>query len=85
MPSDRGGNLPSRDAGGERGAAIYSLIGTVKLNGIDPEAYLANVPARIADHPVRHVDALPHWNLASPAGRPFTGRDRGHRPPRGIL
>ena len=39
------------DAGGERAAAIYSLIGTAKLNGLDPEAYLRNVLSRIADHP----------------------------------
>ena len=39
------------DAGGERGAAIYSLIGTAKLNGLDPESYLRNVLSRIADHP----------------------------------
>ena len=37
--------------GGERAAAIYSLIGTAKLNGIDPEAYLSRILARIADHP----------------------------------
>ena len=52
------------DAGGERAAAIYSLIGTAKLNGIDPEAYLSHVLARIADHPVRRVDALLPWNVA---------------------
>ncbi len=52
------------DAGGERAAALYSLIGTAKLNGIDPEAYLAQVLARIADHPVRRVDELLPWNLA---------------------
>ena len=39
------------DAGGERAAAIYSLIGTAKLNGMDPEAYLRHVIERIADHP----------------------------------
>ena len=52
------------DAGGERAAAIYSLIGTAKLNGIDPEAYLSPFLARIADHPVRRVDELLPWNLA---------------------
>ena len=51
------------DAGGERAAAIYSLIGTAKLNGIDPEAYLSPVLARIADHRVRRIDALLPWNL----------------------
>ena len=39
------------DRGGERAAAMYSLIETAKLNGIDPEAYLRDVLARIADHP----------------------------------
>jgi hypothetical protein len=45
------------DAGGERAAAIYSLIGTAKLNDIDPEAYLRDVLTRIDD-------LLP-WNLAT--------------------
>ncbi len=40
------------DTGGERAAAIYSLIGTAKLNDRDPEAYLQMVLSRIADHPV---------------------------------
>ncbi len=39
------------DAGGERAASIYSLIGTAKLNGLDPEAYLREVLERIAEHP----------------------------------
>lgn len=51
------------DAGGERAAAIYSLIETAKLNGCDPEDYLRRVIARIAEYPVsRVVDLLP-WNL----------------------
>jgi hypothetical protein len=52
------------DAGGERAAAIYSLIGTAKLNGIDPEAYLRDVLTRIADHPINRIDDLLPWNLA---------------------
>ena len=52
------------DAGGERAAAIYSLIGTAKLNGIDPEAYLRHVLTRIADHPVNRIAELLPWNLA---------------------
>jgi transposase len=52
------------DAGGERAAAIYSLIGTAKLNGLDPEAYLRDVIERIADHPVNRVDELLPWNVA---------------------
>jgi hypothetical protein len=48
------------DVGGERDASIYSLMGSAKLNGLDPEAYLREVLTRIADHPVnRIVDLLP--------------------------
>lgn len=51
------------DAGGERAAAIYSLIGTAKLNGLDPEVYLRHVIGCIADHPVNRVDELLPWNI----------------------
>ena len=51
------------DSGGERAAAIYSLIGTAKLNGIDPEAYLRFVLTRIADHPINRIDELLPWHL----------------------
>ena len=50
------------DKGGERAAAIYTLIGTAKLNAIDAEAYLRDVLARIADHPAHRIDALLPWN-----------------------
>jgi hypothetical protein len=53
------------DAGGDRAAAMYSLIGTAKLNGLDPEQYLREVLTRIAEHPVNHVDQLLPWNLAA--------------------
>lgn len=53
------------DSGGERAAAIYSLIGTAKLNGVDPEAWLRHVLANIADHPVNRVDAFLPWNCAA--------------------
>jgi transposase len=57
------------DSGGERAAAIYSLIGSAKLNGIDPEAYLTAVLQRIADHPVNRIAELLPWNVfpAAPA------------------
>ena len=51
------------NSGGERAAAIYSLIGSAKLNGIDPEAYLSHVLARIADHPINHIEELLPWNV----------------------
>jgi len=53
------------DAGGERAAAIYSLIGTAKLNCLDPEAYLRNVLSRIADHPINRIQELLPWNVAA--------------------
>jgi hypothetical protein len=43
------------DCGGERAAAIYSLIGSAKLNGLDPELYLRTVLAQIADHPISRI------------------------------
>jgi transposase len=50
------------DRGGERAAAMNSLIATAKLNNIDPRAWLADVLARIADHPARRLDELLPWN-----------------------
>jgi transposase len=50
------------DRGGERAAAMYSLIVTAKLNDIDPQAWLADVLARIAEHPARAIDDLLPWN-----------------------
>ena len=50
------------DAGGRRAAAMYSLIETAKLNGINPQHYLADVLARIADHPARRIVELLPWN-----------------------
>ena len=57
------------DRGGERAAAMYSLIETAKLCGRDPEAYLRDVLTRIADHPINRIaDLLPwNWQPAAPA------------------
>jgi transposase len=52
------------DGGGERAAAMYSLIGSAKLNGLNPELYLRTVLARIADHPISRISELLPWNLA---------------------
>lgn len=52
------------NAGGERAAAIYSLLGSAKLNGLDPELYLHPVLAHIADHPISGINELLPWNVA---------------------
>jgi transposase len=54
------------DRGGERAAAIYTLIGTAKLNGVDPQAWLADVLGRSADHPASKLDELLPWNWIKP-------------------
>jgi transposase len=52
------------DCGGERAAAMFTLIGSAKLNGLDPELYLRTVLAQIADHRISHIEDLMPWNLA---------------------
>jgi len=69
------GNIPSSnwppslfagsEKGGERAAAILSLIETAKLNGLDPEAYLRDILTRIADHPIYTIGELLPWNTAA--------------------
>jgi hypothetical protein len=55
--------------GGRRAAIFYTQITTARLNGFDPHAWLADVIARIADHPISRVDELLPWNSA--AARPL--------------
>jgi transposase len=52
------------DAGGERAGAAYRLIGTARLNAIDPESYLRYVLERIADHPINRIEALLPRNVS---------------------
>lgn len=52
------------DRGGQRAAVMYSLIGTCRLNDVDPQAWLADVLARIADHPVNRLHELLPWSWA---------------------
>ena len=54
------------DRGGQRAAAMYSLIVTAKLNGVDPQAWLADVLDRIAAHPAHRLDELLPWNWGKP-------------------
>ena len=55
------------DRGGERAAAIYTLILSAKLNGNNPRAWLADVLRRIADHPTSRLYDLLPWNWSPPA------------------
>jgi transposase len=57
------------DRGGQRAAAMYGLIVTAKMNGVDPQAWLADVLARIAGHPALRLDELLPWNWRPPAQR----------------
>lgn len=59
------------DAGGETAARLYSLIGTCRLNGIDPQAYLRHVLECIADHPINRIDELLPWRVAAHLPHPL--------------
>lgn len=55
------------DAGGERAAAFYTLVRTARLNGVEPEAWLTDVIARIGAHPINRLAELLPWNWSPPA------------------
>jgi hypothetical protein len=60
------GYSPAPIGGGERAAAMFTLIETAKLNDVDPQAWLADVLRRINDHPAaRRAELLP-WNWKDP-------------------
>ena len=54
------------DEGGRRAAAIYTLVATAKLNDVDPQAWLADVLARLPDHPAKRIHELLPWNWHPP-------------------
>ena len=70
VPDTRHHDVAS-DRGGRRAAIIYTLIGTAKLNAVDPQAWLADVLERIASHPIQRLaELLPwHWRLVAAALR----------------
>ncbi len=53
------------DTGGERAAILYTIIETAKMNDLDPEAYLRDIIARIADYPAKRIGELLPWNIKS--------------------
>ena len=55
------------EGGGKSAAIAYTLIETAKLNGVDPQAWLTDVLARIADHKITRVDELLPWSCAAKA------------------
>lgn len=57
------------DAGGEAAARLYSLIGTCRLNGLDPHLYLRHVLERVATHPINRIDELLPWRVAGVLSR----------------
>jgi len=54
------------DSGGDRAAAIYTIVQTAKLNGVNPEAYLKDILTRIADgHPINRIVELMPWRMTA--------------------
>jgi hypothetical protein len=49
------------DAGGQRAACIYTIVESCKMNGVEPQAYLTDILARIADHPIQKINDLLPW------------------------
>ena len=65
LPSEGAtGPFCGSDSGGQRAAVFYTLIETAKLNDVDPKAWLADVLARIADHPASRIADLLPWSWA---------------------
>jgi transposase len=58
----RSWSFAESDRGGQRAAAMYSLIVTAKMNDVDPQAWLADILGRIAEHPAHRIDELLPWN-----------------------
>ena len=69
------------DTGGNRAAAIYSLIETAKLNAINPEAYLRDIIGRIADHKINRITELLPWNWKRHQASAKIDPSRAHKYP----
>ena len=56
------------DTGGDRAAAVYTIVQTAKLNGVNPETYLTDTLSKIAEgHPINKIDQLMPWQMSAPA------------------
>ena len=64
----------SHERGGKSAAIAYTLIETAKLNGIDPQAWLADVLARIPEHKITRIDELLPWNWADSQAQDAVGQ-----------